>query len=253
MVKQLGLIGYPLGHSFSKKYFTQKFENEGLTGSWYYELYPIERIELLADLLKNTPNLVGLNVTIPYKEQILPYLDDLNDEAKEIEAVNCIKIISTQNGKQLRGYNTDVYGFEQSLLELIGDIRDFKALILGTGGAAKAVKYILIKLKIPYQTVSRQAIGTAIAYEDITDEMIKNHRLIINTTPLGMTPKADTYPPILYESIDNQHFMYDLVYNPEDTLFLQYGKARGAKTMGGLAMLYGQAEKAWAIWNDDSI
>jgi shikimate dehydrogenase len=253
MVKQLGLIGYPLGHSFSKKYFTQKFENEGLIDIWHYELYPIERIELLPDLLKNTPNLVGLNVTIPYKEQILPYLDDLNDEAIEIGAVNCIKIISTQNRKQLKGYNTDVYGFEKSLLNLIGSERNIQALVLGTGGAAKAVQYILKKINIPFQSVSRQATMASIAYQNVSSDMVKNYRLIINTTPLGMAPKADTYPTIPYESIDNQHFMYDLVYNPEDTLFLRYGKARGAETMGGLAMLYGQAEKAWAIWNEDSI
>jgi shikimate dehydrogenase len=260
----LGLIGYPLTHSFSKKYFTQKFENEGLTHAWAYELWSIDSIEKLSEILSGNeiltssglrgyPNLVGLNVTIPYKESVLPYIHELDITAQEIGAVNCIKI-TIQNGKQhLKGYNTDYYGFQKSLLGLLpeGDISvlNLKALILGTGGAAKAVAYALKTLDIPYQYVSRKALDNGLSYEELTPSIIHEHRLIINTTPLGMTPNTEGYPPFPYEGIGNQHFMYDLVYNPETTAFMKRGIVQGAKAKSGLDMLYFQAEKGWEIWN----
>lgn len=252
-MKLLGLIGYPLSHSFSKKYFTQKFENEGLTHDWQYELFPIESIEQLPDLLRGHSNLVGLNITIPYKEDVIYWLDELDETAEAIGAVNCIRII---DGK-LKGYNTDYYGFQKSLLGLIspsssfggGRSSDIKALILGTGGSAKAVAYALKDLKIPYQYVSRHKSAHGLTYADLNENIMASHQLIVNCTPLGMSPNTEGYPVIPYEYIDNQHFMYDLIYNPEETTFLKRGKDRGAKVKNGIDMLYFQAEKGWEIWN----
>jgi shikimate dehydrogenase len=252
----LGLIGFPLTHSFSKKYFTQKFENEGLTHAWAYELWSIDNIEKLPEILRGYPQLIGLNVTIPYKESVMPHIQTFDITAQEVGAVNCIKI-TTQNGKQhLKGYNTDYYGFQKSLLGLLpeGDISvlNLKALILGTGGAAKAVAYALKTLNIPYQYVSRNAIKNGFSYDALTADIINDHRLIINTSPLGMSPNTEGYPPLPYEGIGNQHFMYDLVYNPETTTFMKRGTAQGAKAKSGLDMLYFQAEKGWEIWNTHS-
>ncbi len=249
----LGLIGYPLTHSFSKKYFTQKFENEGLAHAWAYELWSIGSIEKLTEILRGYPNLIGLNVTIPYKESVMPYVHELDIMAKEVGAVNCIKI-TTKNGKQyLKGYNTDYYGFQKSLLGLLpeGDISilNLEALILGTGGAAKAVAYALKMLDIPYKYVSRKAMDNGLSYAELTADIINAHRLIINTTPLGMSPNTEGYPLLPYEGIGNQHFLYDLVYNPEMTAFMKRGIAQGAKAKSGLDMLYFQAEKGWEIWN----
>ena len=273
-MKLLGLIGYPLSHSFSKKYFSQKFENEGLTHDWEYELFPIDSIKQLPDLLRGHPNLVGLNVTIPYKEDVMYWLDELDETAEAIGAVNCIKII---DGK-LKGYNTDYYGFQKSLLSpprpqrwsldvddseilsknnlevtdsLFGCGRDLdlKALILGTGGSAKAVAYALKKLKIPYQYVSRHRSAHGFTYADLDEVVMASYQLIVNCTPLGMSPNTEGYPPILYEYLGNQHFMYDLIYNPEETTFMKKGKERGARVKSGLDMLYFQAEKGWKIWN----
>ena len=249
-MKLLGLIGYPLSHSFSKKYFTQKFENEGLTHDWEYELFPIESIEQLPDLLRGHPNLVGLNATIPYKEDVIYWLDELDETAEVIGAVNCIQII---DGK-LKGYNTDYYGFQKSLLDLLHNPSpkenlDIKALILGTGGSAKAVGYALKKLEIPYLSVSRHISEHGLTYQDLDEAVMASHQLIVNCTPLGMSPNTDGCPPIPYEYIDYQHFMYDLIYNPEETTFMKKGKERGAKVKSGLDMLYFQAEKGWEIWN----
>jgi shikimate dehydrogenase len=249
----LGLIGYPLTHSFSKKYFTQKFENEGLMHEWAYELWSIDGIGKLPEILRGYPNLVGLNVTIPYKESVMPYVHELDITAREVGAVNCIKI-TILNGKQhLKGYNTDYHGFQKSLLGLLpeGNISNLKleALILGTGGAAKAVAYALKMLDIPYIYVSRKATNNGLSYAELTPNIISDHRLIINTTPLGMTPNTEGFPPLPYEDIGNQHFIYDLVYNPETTAFMKLGIAQGAKAKSGLDMLYFQAEKGWEIWN----
>lgn len=242
----LGIIGYPLSHSFSKQYFTQKFENQGLTHDWKYETFSIEDIEKLTDLLRGQPDLVGLNVTIPFKKLVIPFLDEIDDEAREIGAVNCIKI---KNGK-LKGYNTDVYGFEKSLLGLLEgqDLKALSALILGTGGAAKAAEFTLKKLKIPFLNVSRTRTNDALSYEDLDENIYKTHKLIINTTPLGMSPNTEGCPNINFQYIDNQCFMYDLIYNPEETTFLRLGKERGAKIKNGMDMLLLQAEKGWEIW-----
>ena len=244
-MKLLGLIGYPLSHSFSKKYFTQKFEALKLSNEWRYELFSIEHIELLPEILKNNPELVGLNVTIPYKEQVLPYLNSLDTNAKKIGAVNCIKIV---NGK-LKGYNTDIIGFDESLQQLIGSEKKLEALILGTGGAAKGVEFVLQKRKIPFQYVSRYNVKNYLTYDDITPKIMEKYRLIINTTPLGMSPNAETFPPILYNHLTASHFLYDLVYNPLETIFMKRGAEYGAQVKNGLDMLHIQAEVGWKIWN----
>ncbi len=242
--KLYGLIGYPLSHSFSKSYFSQKFEKEGITDS-FYDLFPIENIELLVSVLRAHPNLKGLNVTIPYKEQVIGYLNKLDESALAIGAVNCIKI---ENGL-LFGYNTDAYGFERSLKEFLHhhNTHPHHALVLGTGGAAKAVTFVLQQLQIPYKTVSREPGKGDLTYESLSS--LDDYPLIINTTPLGMQPHVDTFPNIPYHCLSNQHLLYDLVYNPEQTAFLQKGAAQGAATQVGLNMLYYQAEKAWDIWN----
>jgi shikimate dehydrogenase len=251
-MKLLGLLGYPLGHSFSKPYFNNKFAELGLTSEWYYESFSIPDIEKLHDILREHPNLVGLNVTIPYKQAVMPFVDKFDETASEIGAVNCIRI---KDGV-LTGYNTDAYGFEKSLLGLINvpDLEsllhlNLKGLILGTGGASKAVAYVLKKLHIPFHYVSRTRSDTSLAYEDVDADVLATHHLIINCSPLGMSPNTEGCPPLLYEHIGNQHFLYDLVYNPEVTTFLKRGLAHGAKAKNGLDMLHFQAEKGWEIWN----
>jgi shikimate dehydrogenase len=243
MLKKYGLIGYPLSHSFSKGYFTEKFKKEGIENA-AYETYPLEKISDFTTLLQNNPELVGLNVTIPYKEAIIPYLDELSEEAKKIGAVNTIKII---NGKKI-GYNSDVVGFEKSLIQHLKHTHN-KALVLGTGGAAKAVWFVLEKLNIPYLKVSRTASENIIAYDTISIDLVKEYPLIINTTPLGMSPKLETKPDIPYQALTKNHFLYDLVYNPQTTLFLEMGQKMGATIQNGLPMLHGQAERSWELWN----
>ncbi|KAA3640402.1 MAG: shikimate dehydrogenase [Bacteroidetes bacterium] len=245
-MRLFGLIGYPLSHSFSKKYFTEKFEKEGILNC-RYELFPLESIEKFPELVKIQPDLAGLNVTIPYKELVIPFLDELDEAAEAVGAVNTIR---KKDGK-LKGFNTDIYGFEQSLVNLL-DTRDHKpekALVLGTGGAAKAVIYVLKKLNIDSHTVSRHAGKGYFTYDDLNDHIIGEHRLIINTTPLGMSPNINNLPLIPYPSLGPEHFLFDLVYNPAITAFLAKGKNAGAAISNGLEMLYLQAEKAWDIWN----
>lgn len=241
-----GLIGYPLAHSFSKKYFTDQFEREQRTDC-SYGLFPLENIAEISSLLNETA-LEGLNVTIPHKVGVLPYLNELDDAAEKIGAVNCISIKRKENGIWLKGYNTDAYGFEESLKPLLKPYHT-KALILGDGGAARAVKYVLGKLQIPYFSVVRTAADQAILYTDLTEELIQSHKLIINTTPLGTFPKVDGLPDIPYQFITEEHLAYDLVYNPEETQFLQRAKAQGAVIKNGLEMLYLQADRSWHIWN----
>lgn len=245
--KQYGLIGFPLSHSFSKKYFTEKFAKEGIKNC-EYELFEIEHIENFWKLVEpKIPQLKGLNVTIPHKQDVMAFLDELDEVAEEIGAVNVIKI--SEDGI-LKGYNSDYYGFKNSLEKFAGDdLSKVKALVLGTGGASKAVKQALKDLEIDFISVSRTANEDVISYEMLTEEIVVNHQLIINTTPLGMHPKVDACPNIPYQAITNQHYLYDLVYNPEETLFMKKGKEKGAKTIHGLEMLIGQAEKAWEIWN----
>lgn len=244
-MRQFGLIGFPLTHSFSKKYFEQKFLREGISDS-SYELFPIDTIEELPLLLGQNPNLCGLNVTIPYKELVMDYLDEITAEAEEIGAVNCICI----QDQKLIGHNTDVYGFEKSLLELLTEKSntDFQAFVLGSGGSSKAVKYVLEKMRIPFQMVSREAKESAIHYKDIP-ALLGERNLFINTTPLGMLPDIETYPDIPYTHLTGDDVLFDLVYNPEETLFLKKGKEKGAKVCNGRQMLELQAEKSWEIWN----
>ncbi|HEY8401996.1 MAG TPA: shikimate dehydrogenase [Cytophagaceae bacterium] len=248
-MRLFGLIGYPLTHSFSKKYFTEKFQKESISDA-AYELFEIKEAGEVTEVLKNNPSLCGLNVTIPHKEAVIPYLDEVHDSVKKIKAVNVIKV---GEGGKLTGYNSDFFGFRQSLLNFIPST-SLKALVLGTGGAAKAVFAALEDLNIDYLIVSRNKGSKegkeTISYQDITSEIITSHQLIINTTPLGMYPKVDTCPDIPYECLTGNHYLFDLVYNPEETLFMKKGAERGARTKHGLEMLYLQAEKAWEIWTD---
>jgi shikimate dehydrogenase len=247
-MKTYGLIGYPLSHSFSKKYFTEKFLNEGIEGN-QYELFPIEYIDSISRLLAENPSLCGLNVTIPHKVAVLPFLNEMDEAAEKIGAVNCISIKEKNGEKYLKGYNTDAFGFEASLKPLL-EKHHTKALVFGDGGAAKAVKYVLDKLHIDYKIVVRKAIPNAILYEEITPEILASHTLLINTTPLGMSPNVDTFPDIDYNILGAKHLAYDLVYNPLETTFLIKAAQQGAVIKNGLEMLYQQAEKAWSIWNN---
>lgn len=240
---QLGLIGYPLSHSFSPSYFSNKFEKEQIEG-WEYKAYPIADISMFPNLWKEQPGLIGLNVTIPYKQQVIPFLDRLDESASSIGAVNTIK----KEGNELVGYNTDVYGFEFSVKELLAGKKINQALILGTGGASKAVEYVLSKLRIPYQLVSRTSGKGILTYDEINPDTLHENQLIINTTPLGTYPDTDNCPRLDYNYINERHYLLDLVYNPPKTLFLKQGAKNGAKTLNGLLMLHQQAEKAWQIW-----
>lgn len=242
-MKRYGLIGYPLGHSFSKNYFTKKFQEEGITGC-VYETFPIPSISELPGLLAANPDLCGFNVTIPYKEQVIPFLTEKSAVVQKTGACNCVRV---HEGK-LMGYNTDVIGFEESLVKAFPDLPS-QALVLGTGGAAKAVCYVLQKRDIRYLSVSRREGPGVIRYEDLTGQIIGSHQLIINTTPLGMAPKVEEAPAIPYEYLTAAHCLFDLVYNPDRTLFLQRGSAHGARTCNGLEMLVIQAEESWKIWN----
>ncbi len=237
-MRKYGLIGYPLSHSFSPGYFRNKFDEEQIPDA-RYDLYPIDKIEDF----ERIKNMSGLNVTIPYKEAVIPFLDELSPEAREIGAVNTICF----KEKSKIGYNTDTYGFEHSLVPLWGVDRPESALVLGTGGAAKAVWFVLDKLGIKYLKVSRSS--GDIQYQDIQPENLTATRLIINTTPLGMSPNIESCPELPYDALTKDHILYDLVYNPEKTLFLRHGLSRGATVKNGLEMLRLQAEKSWEIWN----
>ena len=258
-MKKYGLIGYPLTHSFSKKYFTEKFEREGLD-NYEYELYPLPNLSDLPELINSIPDLCGLNVTVPHKIGVMFYLDKVGPAAKEIDAVNCIKIVNHQpveaffSGElssmqvRLEGYNTDAYAFEESLKPLLKKHHS-KALILGTGGASRAVAYVLKNLGISFKKVSRRAAGKQLSYKKLDAEILKEYTLIINTSPVGTSPNIAECPEIPYEFLTPKHLLYDLVYNPVETEFLKRGKARGAAIKNGLEMLHLQAEKSWEIWN----
>lgn len=239
-----GLIGRSLSHSFSKTYFEKKFKELGLKDHAYLN-FELQTIEEFKNVLK-TENLKGLNVTNPYKEDIIPFLDELSVEAKEIGAVNCIKI---ENGKTI-GYNTDTYGFGQSIKPFL-DTTHERALILGTGGACKAVAYSLKKIgtEVFYATTSSKKNVTTFFYSEINDRMMDAFKLIINTTPLGLFPNVNEAPALPYHLFTDKHLAYDLIYNPEQTLFLKQAKEKGAVTINGLSMLHLQAEKSWEIWN----
>jgi shikimate dehydrogenase len=242
-MKQFGIIGYPLLFSFSKNYFEEKFAKENLQDC-SFELFPIENVELFTEIIASNKNLQGLAVTIPHKQAVMPLLTHISDAATAIGAVNCIKIF---DGKTI-GYNTDVIGFEKSLLPLLQS-HHTKALVLGTGGASKAVQYVLKKLYIPFLLVSRNKTDNTITYENISAEIIQTHTLIINTTPLGMTPNEEGFADIPYHLISSKHLLYDLIYKPEKTLFLQKGEEQGCVIKNGFEMLILQAEENWEIWN----
>lgn len=244
-MNKLGLLGKNISYSFSRSYFKKKFETENIKHTTY-ENFDIEHIELFPSLIKNTNDLKGLNVTIPYKEVVIPYLDKINKKAKAIGAVNTIKI--TKKGK-LVGYNTDCYGFENSLKPFLKPHHK-SALILGTGGASKAIAYSLKKLGITYYYVSRkQSEGVTFTYDSITEKDIMESQIIINATPLGTFPNIEDCPNIPYNGITKNHILFDLIYNPEETKFLKFGKQNNAVTINGLNMLKLQAEKAWSIWD----
>lgn len=238
-MKNFGLIGKNIAYSFSESYFNDKFRKENISNSTY-QLFNLKSITEIDELFQ-LENLKGFNVTIPYKEEIISYLDELNPEAEKIGAVNCVKI---QNNKKI-GFNTDAFGFENSLQPLL-EKHHQKALILGDGGAAKAVKFILTKLEIDYQSVTRKG---ELRFPDLDKEIISEHPLIINCTPVGTFPDLEASPDIPYQFITTSHLLYDLIYNPEKTKFLQLGEIKGAKIKNGYEMLVLQAEKSWEIWS----
>jgi shikimate dehydrogenase len=241
-MRTFGLIGYPLSHSFSVRYFAEKFSRENIADA-VYENFPLESIEELTILLRNK-ELSGLNVTIPYKESVIEYLDELDPFAEAIGAVNCIKFT---NGK-LKGFNTDIFGFGESLKQYLAGQRP-DALILGTGGSSKAVSHALDEIGIKYHFVSRRKKAEWFTYHDLTAEVMAAHKLIINTTPIGMFPLSESKPELPYHFLSPEHYLYDLIYNPDETAFMHEGALRGAHTKNGLEMLYIQAEKNWQIWN----
>lgn len=243
-MESYGLIGYPLSHSFSKKYFTEKFAKEKILDC-EFNAFPIEKIELLPQLIKDNQTLKGLSVTIPYKESVIPFLDELDATAKKIGAVNCIKIAE---GK-LKGYNTDAFGFRQSIKPFLESHHE-RALILGTGGASKAVYHVLKEIGIDCYFVTRNKTDeNQFTYEEVNENMLNAFKLIINATPLGMFPNIDSCPAIPYQFISSSHLLYDLVYNPDETEFLKKGKIKRATIVNGFSMLQHQAEEAWRIWN----
>lgn len=260
-MKYFGLLGHPLSHSFSAGYFTEKFAREGIDAT--FENFDLPTIDLLPGLLDSMPDLVGFNVTIPYKQAVIPYLDALDTEAAAMGAVNVVRVTYQADGKRfLKGYNTDLIGFRESLRPLLVALRarlnaaegakasaDVQALVLGTGGASKAVCFGLKQLSVPYVLVSRTPAPGQLSYEALTTNDYLTHRLIVNTTPLGMSPKLDTCPPLDYEALGKGHLLFDLVYNPAMTRFLQEGADRGALVKNGLEMLHLQAEAAWKVWN----
>lgn len=245
-MRTFGLLGRSLAHSFSQAYFSQKFDRLGLTDC-RYELFELAEASDLSQLLAQHPDLAGLNVTIPYKEKIWPYLTRVAPSAALVGAVNVIEFAADGS---LVGHNTDYIGFRESLRKFYpASAPNRRALVLGTGGAAKAVSVALRELDIPHWLVSRDVLGAGLTYAELTPELLAGHSLIINTTPLGTYPAIDACPPIPYAALTPQHYLFDLIYNPRETLFLQQGHAAGAHTQNGFEMLELQAEAAWAIWN----
>lgn len=251
-MKQYGLLGYPLSHSFSSGYFSEKFKREGIEA--VYHNFALPSIEELPALIVEHPFLVGLNVTIPYKQAVIRYLDDLDPEAERIGAVNTVCILRETNKPRLVGYNSDLIGFRESIRPFIDRLRangqqEPKALILGTGGASKAIEYGLEQLGIQCTFVSRTSRQGVLCYDELDARCYERCSIIINTTPLGMYPNVQSCPPIRYDLLGPGHVLYDAVYNPEKTLFLQKGEAQGATIKNGLEMLHLQAEASWKIWN----
>lgn len=241
-MKRYGLIGHPLKHSQSRFYFNEKFEHEGL--DCRYQHFDLKSIEEIHEVMETYPDLCGFNVTIPYKEAIIPLLDEIDPTANEVGAVN---VVTIQNGR-LKGYNTDVYGFSQLLERALKGKEVEHALVLGTGGASKAVRYVLKQKNIPFSTVSRSPEKGDFTYETLTDEILRQNHLIINTTPLGMAPKFDDFPDLHYQALSNKHILIDLIYNPKETAFMELGRTWGAKVYNGWQMFEEQAKKTWEIF-----
>lgn len=247
-MKRYGLIGYPLGHSFSQKYFTEKFDRECVDAR--YDLFPLESINELPGLIHDTEGLAGFNVTIPYKQDVIQFLDEMDDQAREIGAVNVVKITRQVNGAyRLKGFNSDAYGFTESIRPMLGPSHK-RALVLGSGGASKAVIFSLRRLGVEPVVVSRRASAGMLTYAAIDKEILMNYTVIVNASPVGMSPIIDACPDIPYEFLTPRHVCFDLVYNPEETLFLQKASAAGAAVKNGLEMLHLQAEGAWKYWNE---
>ena len=243
-----GLIGYPLGHSFSISYFNQKFQDEGINA--VYENFEIPDVDLLNEVVDSNPNLKGLNVTIPYKEKVMQYLDTISPEARAIGAVNVIRVTHEGSKIKLKGYNSDVIGFTQSIEPMLDKKWHKKALILGTGGASKAIDYGLRNLGLETLFVSRYERPGTIQYKTITPEVIKEYNVIVNCTPIGMYPKTEECPQLPYEAMDSHTILYDLIYNPDETLFMKLGAKYGAQTKNGLEMLLLQAFASWEFWHE---
>lgn len=243
-----GLIGYPLGHSFSISYFNQKFQDENIDA--VYENYEIPSIDALPEVLSLNPELKGINVTIPYKEKVLPFLDSISPEARAIGAVNVIRVSHKGNKTILKGYNSDVIGFTKSIEPMLDKKWHQKALILGTGGASKAIDYGLRNLGLETVFVSRYERPGTIQYKNVTPEIVKEYNVIINCTPIGMYPKTEVCPELPYEAMDNHTILYDLIYNPDETLFMKRGAEYGANVKNGLEMLLLQAFSSWEFWHE---
>jgi shikimate dehydrogenase len=250
-MRHFGLIGYPLGHSFSKKYFSEKFIHDNISDC-EYENYPLTSIDLLNKLVAGNPDLCGLNVTIPYKSAVIKYLDFIDDQAQSIGAVNVVKLKRSDDKVVLKGFNTDIDGFRDSILPYLGE-KVNSALVLGTGGGAKAVCSVLGKFGIKITSVDIIKLEGVLDYSEITDNILISNQLIVNTTPLGMFPDILTRPSLNYSCLTKDHILFDLVYNPELTSFLKAGKDQGCTIISGIKMLYGQAERAWEIWNDERL
>lgn len=250
-MRKYGLIGYPLGHSFSQKYFSEKFRNERISGC-IYENYPLSDINQLPALIADDPELCGLNVTIPYKSEVLSFLDAIESEASEIGAVNVIKIKRSDQKVRLEGFNSDITGISDSVKPYIKEYMK-QALVLGTGGSSRSVCHVLKKLGLNVIQVSRESRAGVITYSDITRDLIEDTDLIVNTTPLGMYPAKEGKPELNYSLLSRKQILFDLVYNPEITQFLKAGMEQGCTIISGIKMLFSQAERAWEIWNDDSL
>jgi len=248
-MRTFGLIGFPLSHSLSPQLFQERFEKEQIADATY-RLFPLEKISGFRKLLTDIPDLAGLNVTIPYKQDIIPFLNELDPDAKSINAVNTIKIIRSKNSTYLKGYNTDIIGFEKAIHTVLPDYKG-KALVLGNGGASKSICHVLQKMNIPYAVVSRTPSAGCVSYDEANLNLLAGSHLIINTTPLGNYPAVNTYPVIHYEKLTADHFLFDLVYNPAETLFMKKGIQYGASVCNGYAMLEQQADASWQIWNSD--
>jgi Shikimate 5-dehydrogenase len=248
IMDKYGLIGYPLGHSFSISYFNQRFKDEGIDA--VYENYEIPDIDALTEVLDSNPELKGLNVTIPYKEKVMPFLDSISPEARAIGAVNVIRVTHRGRKIELKGFNSDVIGFTKSIEPMLDKKWHQKALILGTGGASKAIDYGLKSLGLETVFVSRYERPNTIQYKNITPEVVKEYNVIVNCTPVGMYPKTDECPDLPYEAMDSHTILYDLIYNPDETLFMQRGAQYGADVKNGLEMLLLQAFASWEFWHE---